>query len=62
MHQYFDRNPSKWNIEDFLKECDSKTMRAKLSLYIKCLEKIVNTEEGPRRKKALELLNKYREV
>ncbi|CAG8640635.1 226_t:CDS:2, partial [Diversispora eburnea] len=61
MHQYFDRNPSKWNIEDFLKECDSKTTRAKLSLYIKCLEKIVNTEEGPRRKKALELLKNYRE-
>ncbi|CAJ0876178.1 5051_t:CDS:2 [Entrophospora sp. SA101] len=61
MHQYFDRKPSKWNIEDFLKECDSKTTRAKLSLYIKCLEKIVNTEEGPRREKALELLYNYRE-
>ncbi|CAG8471208.1 2286_t:CDS:10 [Diversispora eburnea] len=30
MHQYFDRKPLKWNIEDFLKECASKTMRANL--------------------------------
>nr|CAG8506175.1 14904_t:CDS:2 [Entrophospora candida] len=61
MHQYFDRKSSKWNIVDFLKECDSKTTRAKLSLYIKCLKKIASTEEGPRHEKALELLYKYRE-
>ncbi|RHZ63318.1 hypothetical protein Glove_330g90 [Diversispora epigaea] len=61
MYQYFDRNLSKWNIKDFLKECDSKITRVKLSLYIKCLEKIVNTEEGSRHKKTLELLKNYRE-
>ncbi|PKK58338.1 hypothetical protein RhiirC2_720601 [Rhizophagus irregularis] len=60
MHYYFNRRPSNWNINDFLNECNLKTTRAKLGLYIKCLETIAggNNEDSQKKK----LLNKYREV
>ncbi|CAB4390674.1 unnamed protein product [Rhizophagus irregularis] len=59
MHYYFNRRPSNWNINDFLNECNLKTTRAKLGLYIKCLETIAggNNEDSQKKK----LLNKYRE-
>ncbi|CAG8654074.1 28102_t:CDS:2 [Dentiscutata erythropus] len=63
MHHYFFRSPSEWNIEDFLKNCkDQKTKRAKIGIYITCLNKILNdeNEENQRRETAQKLLNKYR--
>jgi len=63
MHYYFNRKPSKWNINDFLNECNLKTTRAKLRLYLKCLETIAgDNNEDQRREKAQKLLNNYREV
>ncbi|CAI2187800.1 14977_t:CDS:2, partial [Funneliformis geosporum] len=62
MHHYFARNPSEWSIEGFLKNCEEqKTIRARIGVYIACLNKIVNdeNEEIPRREKAQKLLNKY---
>ncbi|CAG8696106.1 16776_t:CDS:10, partial [Racocetra persica] len=55
--------PSEWNIEDFLKNCkEQKTTRAKIGIYITCLNKILNdeNEENQRRETAQKLLNKYR--
>lgn len=65
MHHYFARKPSEWSIEGFLKNCEEqKTARAKIGLYITCLNKIVNdeNEEIPRREKARKLLNNYQTV
>ncbi|CAG8700585.1 9207_t:CDS:2 [Funneliformis caledonium] len=57
MSRYFDRDPSEWNIESFLENCDQKTTRAKLGLYTTCLSKIVKDENRPRREKAQILLD-----
>ena len=63
MSHYFDRDPSEWNIEDFLSICEQKTTRAKIGLYITCLNKIVKEEgPGPKREQAQKLLDKYKKV
>ena len=62
MSRYFDRDPSEWNIESFLENCDQKTTRAKLGLYTTCLSKIVKDENRPRREKAQILLDSIKKV
>ena len=62
MSLYFDRDPSEWNIESFLNSCDQKTERAKIGLYVTCLNKIVKDEEGPRHERARMLLDEFKKV
>ncbi|CAG8737967.1 10028_t:CDS:2, partial [Dentiscutata heterogama] len=62
MHSYFSRKPSKWILDSFLEECELGTTRAKISLYLKCLEEILkNSMDEQKLKKAQKLLNKYKE-
>ena len=61
MHHYFARKPLEWSIEGFLKNCEEqKAVRAKIGLYITCLNKIVNdeNEEISRRERAQKLLKR----
>ncbi|CAG8686122.1 4191_t:CDS:2, partial [Racocetra persica] len=46
--------------EDFLDACEQPTTRAKIGLYIICLNKIVKDETEPRSEKAQNLLDKYK--
>ncbi|GES86594.1 hypothetical protein GLOIN_2v1768936 [Rhizophagus clarus] len=61
-HKYFERACSDWNIIGFLKECELEPFDQKLSFYISCLEKLTNSQEKHRRKKAQALLDQYRKV
>ncbi|CAB4439970.1 unnamed protein product [Rhizophagus irregularis] len=51
---------SSWNIKDFLEGCELKDISDKISIYLKSLEAIANTEEGQKCKRAKELLARYR--
>jgi hypothetical protein len=62
IHVYFNRKFSKWNIKDFLYNCELEDISDKISIYLKSLEAIVNTEEGQKCERAKELLARYREV
>jgi len=62
IHVYFNRNFSKWDIKDFLDNCEVVNMSDKINIYIKSLEAIANTKEGQKCKKAEELLARYRKV
>jgi len=62
IHVYFNRKASSWNIKDFLEGCELEDISDKISIYLKSLEAIANTEEGQKCKRAKELLARYREV
>jgi hypothetical protein len=62
IHKYFKRNPAKWNIVDYLDECDEELFKNKLGLYIMSLENISDTEKGEKRERAKELLDRYRKA
>ncbi|PKY58428.1 hypothetical protein RhiirA4_480333 [Rhizophagus irregularis] len=53
---------SSWNIKDFLEGCELKDISDKISIYLKSLEAIANTEEGQKCKRAKELLARYRKL
>ncbi len=61
VHKYFDQKPTKWNIRDFLEQCDEKTFQRKIEVYLLSLETIVEAEKkGPRCEMAQMLLDKYK--
>ncbi|CAG8707124.1 13362_t:CDS:2, partial [Racocetra persica] len=60
IHEYFDRASPKWNILDFLNECEAEQFDQKIGLYIRSLEKVANKENGERQQNAHILLEKYR--
>ncbi|CAG8819302.1 927_t:CDS:2 [Dentiscutata erythropus] len=63
IHEYFGRKVSDWDIVRFLDECTNiESYRQKIECYLSSLELIANTENGQRRKKALELQKLYREA
>ncbi|RHZ58793.1 hypothetical protein Glove_368g40 [Diversispora epigaea] len=62
IHKYFDITYSKWNIRDFLIQCDLEPLGQKTACYNRSLETIANYETDPRRGKAQELLNRYKEA
>lgn len=61
IHKYFNRKCSKWNIVDFLNECDLEPFDKKIDDYLKSLQNI-KAEKGMRRKKANQLLDLYRKA
>ncbi|RUS24363.1 hypothetical protein BC938DRAFT_473702 [Jimgerdemannia flammicorona] len=58
-HEYFTRRSSEWNIREFLTECNQEPLATKLGQYIHSLKAIANTETGKRRKRAMQLRNRY---
>ncbi|CAG8644968.1 8676_t:CDS:10 [Cetraspora pellucida] len=63
IHEYFRRKVSDWDIVRFLNEYTNiESYRQKIECYLSSLELIANTENGQRRKKALELQKLYREA
>ncbi|CAG8653751.1 16235_t:CDS:2 [Rhizophagus irregularis] len=50
--KYFERKYTKWNIIDFLNECDIETFEGKIDHYLKSLRAIVDYEEGANQDKA----------
>ncbi|CAG8641702.1 1503_t:CDS:2, partial [Paraglomus occultum] len=62
IHEYFERASSKWNVTDFLEECDLEPYHRKIESYISSLEIIADIEKGKRRDKARLLLNNYRKA
>jgi len=63
VHKYFDRKPTKWNIREFLDECEEETFQRKIEVYLLSLETIADslkTEKGPRYDMARLLLDKYK--
>ncbi|CAG8679403.1 9199_t:CDS:2 [Ambispora leptoticha] len=63
IHEYFGRKVSDWDIVRFLDECTNiESYRQKIECYLSSLELIASTENGQRRKKALELQKLYREA
>ncbi|CAG8709267.1 10684_t:CDS:10 [Cetraspora pellucida] len=62
IHVYFNRKVSSWDIKDFLDCCELDDISDKISIYLKSLEAIANTEEGQKCERAKELLARYREA
>jgi hypothetical protein len=62
IHKYFEREASKWNILDFLNECDIEPFERKIDCYTSSLDIIVNNKEDRGCEKAQKLLEKYRGV
>ncbi|CAG8627924.1 8654_t:CDS:2, partial [Scutellospora calospora] len=59
-HEYFKRNPEDWGILEFLNECELESFDLKIDSYTKCLESIVESEQGDRSERAQLLLDKYK--
>ena len=62
IHKYFERCSSKWNITNFLEECDLEPDHRKIEANTTSLEKISDTEKGKKGDKARLLLKNYREA
>ncbi|PKY43042.1 hypothetical protein RhiirA4_456970 [Rhizophagus irregularis] len=62
IHKFFNREPENWNILTFLKECNIPLFKQKIESYLTSLEAINNTQKGPRRERAKNLLEQYRQV
>ncbi|CAG8562152.1 3022_t:CDS:10 [Ambispora gerdemannii] len=45
-YEYFNRRHSEWNILGFLNYCDVEPFGIKIDYYLKCLETMVNREQG----------------
>ncbi|CAG8631192.1 11388_t:CDS:10, partial [Ambispora leptoticha] len=54
-YKYFNRRHAEWNILGFLNYCDVEPFDIKIDYYLKCLETMVNREQGNRQKKARSL-------
>src|SRR4051794_34976356 len=61
MEDYFKRKPSIWNILEFL-EFTSGSFPERINSYICSLEEISSHEQGERKKRAQELLTRYKEA
>ncbi|CAG8674551.1 5810_t:CDS:10, partial [Acaulospora morrowiae] len=59
-YEYFDRKSSKWDIIEFLNECDLEPFQKKIDCYLKCLEAIFANEHGVRKEKAKKLIDNYK--
>ncbi|CAG8537561.1 9558_t:CDS:10 [Ambispora leptoticha] len=59
IHEYFERASSKWNITDFLEECDLEPYHRKIESYTKSLEIIADMEKGKRKDKAQNLIQDF---
>ncbi|CAG8706937.1 10360_t:CDS:2 [Funneliformis caledonium] len=57
--KFFERKSTKWNIIDFLNECDIETLEGKIDHYLKSLRAIVEREGGANQDKARYLLDRY---
>jgi len=60
-YEYFERKPSKWDIIEFLEQCDLEPYGKKVDRYIRCLKCITRGEQKERKEKAEELLRRYSE-
>jgi hypothetical protein len=60
--KYFERKYTKWNIIDFLNECNIETFEGKIDHYLKSLRAIVDCERGANQDKARYLLDRYNKV
>ncbi|CAG8668622.1 23488_t:CDS:2 [Cetraspora pellucida] len=56
---YFEQKPSKWDIIEFLEQCDLEPYGKKVDRYIRCLRCIACGEQKKRKEKAEELLRRY---
>ncbi|CAG8735382.1 17893_t:CDS:2, partial [Acaulospora morrowiae] len=56
---YFEQKPSKWDIIEFLEQCDLEPYGKKVDRYIRCLRCIARSEQKKRKEKAEELLRRY---
>jgi len=61
-YEYFDIKCSKWNILDFLKQCNVELFDVKIDYYLKYFKTIVSCEQGNRKKRAQKLIDRYRKV
>ena len=62
-HSYFDRKAADWDVLGFLEDCNEKTLKNKMDIYVKSLLNIVAYErQGKRHEKAKNLLDRYRRV
>ncbi|CAG8669906.1 16219_t:CDS:2 [Acaulospora morrowiae] len=61
-HKYFKRNPAKWGIISFLKECTGESFERNIDNYLKDLQTIVKYGEKDRSERAQLLLDRYREA
>ncbi|RIB16135.1 hypothetical protein C2G38_2190824 [Gigaspora rosea] len=57
---YFEQKLSKWDIIEFLKQCDLEPYGKKVDRYIRCLKCTARSEQKKRKEKAEELLRRYR--
>ncbi|CAG8743803.1 10155_t:CDS:2 [Dentiscutata erythropus] len=55
VHEYFNRKYTEWAIIGFLEECNIKSFRDNIGIYLTSLETIIKTENGRRREKAQQL-------
>jgi hypothetical protein len=46
IHEYFERKPTKWNIVDFLNECNEELFKSKIGLYISLSKTSVTPRKG----------------
>ncbi|CAG8480414.1 16283_t:CDS:2, partial [Gigaspora rosea] len=56
---YFEQKLSKWDIIEFLKQCDLEPYGKKVDRYIRCLKCTARSEQKKRKEKAEELLRRY---
>lgn len=59
IHNFFERKPEKWNIKDYLNECEIESFIAKIDNYIKSLKAIIERDQGERQKAARNLIDRY---
>ncbi|GET55954.1 hypothetical protein GLOIN_2v1580400 [Rhizophagus irregularis DAOM 181602=DAOM 197198] len=60
IHEFFNREPENWNILTFLEECNISLFKQKIESYLTSLEAINDTQKGPRRERAKNLLEQYK--
>jgi hypothetical protein len=61
MHKYFNRSSTRWNIKEFLAECEEETFKQKIETYLISLENILNLNNDSY-DKARFLLDRYRKA
>ncbi|CAG8700539.1 11976_t:CDS:2, partial [Acaulospora morrowiae] len=61
-YEYFAQKPSKWDIIEFLEQCDLEPYGKKVDRYIRCLRCIARGEQKKRKEKAEELLRRYSKI
>ncbi|CAG8696577.1 1758_t:CDS:10, partial [Acaulospora morrowiae] len=62
LRDYFKQKCEKWEIIDFLNECDIESFDFMIDSYIKSLDVIVNIGQGEEQERAKELLDRYKKA